>query len=1210
MPMETAFRFLLPKGFGVIPYLAAVLWTAIGVLFSIGFSKMDEKESGDFNCKGAKIENINYVRGQCYGKYKERYYKSSFPVLLFVIINFSLAVMVYITYSLAIRRKFNRLSRGIRNCDPETQSRDQENALSEGYMLFIAYCCQLSTRIVFGVIFIILQTMLLYPLKLPSNFNCYLTNLTTQPRNSSDNAQHYTLYNCHNQRASKETHWLVGVVVVNGIFLAFNMIEGVYIFFRACSKRDFMQNSKFQTSHLYSFEEPQQLEEMIQLLRNIPHETQQQERTQQETDIPQELHQVEESNDHETNIPDVPSGPEQLLNLPLQEFIQNTKKMIKDDTHQPTQLLSLFPSPLGKGHPPKYLTLDQIYTNFVIVPDMADYEFTEDRQKNLQIYTRLGEKNETLRGPEDILNHEDKKILIVGRPGIGKTLSCTKILRDWASNKIFHKTPDNKIHFDFVFFVEFRKFKATTDLCLRELLILSTYFPTNELDDVVWNFILKNPQRVLLIFDGIDEFTLNSEISIGHIYESPYRNMVYEKMPLFALYVKLATGKLLYGAAIMTTTRPRAPSCIESITFNKTYEILGFSSEQVKEYVTKFAEEDKEAGDAVRRHITSNNNILSLCYVPASCFIICSSLFKMVKFSASTCPSLARLTDIYKRAVNIFYSRHDKELRNEHFTHKDFETNVLPTEEKEKLEKMAFKGIKEGIVKFKENEVNEMIDSTLFHHFPDHEYDPFNREEWFCFIHLTVQEFFAARYLVNNMSETDLRNFVSENIKEGKWQLVFQFLAGLMQDKDNLPSTIISDLLPVKTEEKQSAYYNEQWTENEEKKKTTCWPTSNEKDLAVTLIQCLNENSRMKEEAQRKLQQINFNCVNFIACHLTAVDCSSLVKVINVQQISHLDLSYNNIGPLGCFAICKLLKSSESQLSWLNLTHNQLTDEAAEYLAEAIHNNNCQLRKLNLTANNISHLGAQHLAKAINNNNCQIYTLDLTANDISHIGAQHLAEAINNNNCQLLALNLSYNNISHIGAQHLAEAINNNNNCQLRTLYLSHNKISDIGAQHLAEAINNNNCQLRTLNLSHNNISHIGAQHLAEAINNNNCQLHTLNLSHNNISDIGAQHLAKAINNNNCQLRTLNLWQNYLTDIGAGHLAKAINNNKCQLRTLNLSENKISDTGAQNLAKAISNKNCQLRTLNLSYNHAITSFGKQYARNLLSNSHFKCELIL
>ena len=33
------------------------------------------------------------------------------------------------------------------------------------------------------------------------------------------------------------------------------------------------------------------------------------------------------------------------------------------------------------------------------------------------------------------------------------------------------------------------------------------------------------------------------------------------------------------------------------------------------------------------------------------------------------------------------------------------------------------------------------------------------------------------------MSETELRNSVSWNIKNDKWKLVFQFLAGLMEDK-------------------------------------------------------------------------------------------------------------------------------------------------------------------------------------------------------------------------------------------------------------------------------------------------------------------------------------------------------------------------------------------------------------------------------------------
>ncbi|CAH3150753.1 unnamed protein product, partial [Pocillopora meandrina] len=911
-----------PKTFGKIHYVTVVFWILIGVIFLAIFADMENSEPRfDFRCGAAKSQNIDLVRGICYEKYQEQYNKFALPVYGFVIVNFVLIIFVCVIYSQIVRPTVNRLSRSIRNGDPERQSRNQENALSTGYKLFIAYCSQLFTRLVLGVVFIILQTQLLYPLKFPSKFHCHLTDGTTQPTNSSDNAHHSTLHACHNQRAVKKASWMDAVLVVNVIFVVGILIEIVYIFVRACKERDFMQNSKFQASHLNPPEESQQQEERTQLVTNNPHDPQRQERT--ETNIPQEVHHVEESKDHETNIPHQPSGPEQFVKSPLQKFILNTKKMIMDDTYQPPQLQSLFPSPPGKGHPPKHLTLDQIYTNLVVVPDMAEYDFTEDRRKNLQIYARSGEKNETPRGPEDILNHENKNILIVGRPGIGKTLCCTKILRDWASNKVFHKTPDDKIHFDAAFFVKFRLFNTASDLTLRELLTRSTYSPRNKLDEEVWNYILENPQKVLLIFDGIDEFKDKSKIGTENK-KPQFKNSVDEKMPLSALYVKLTTGILLKGAAVLTTTRPTALSRIESIRFDKTLEILGFSSEQVEEYVTKFAEEDKEAGDTVKRHITSNINILSLCYIPASCFIICSSLFKMVKFYTPRGLNLpTSLTGIYKRA--------------------------------------------------------------------------------FCFIHLTMQEFFAAKHLTN-MSETELKTFVQMNIKEGKWQLVFQFVAGLMENKKTLPSEIITDLLPVKTEEKESVVYNVQWTGNEEKTKVTCWPTDDERHLAVTLMKCLNENSRMKSEAQRKLQQINFNYVNFIRCDLTAVDCSSLVNVINVHQISHLDLSVNNIGPLGCLEICRLLKCRESQLSWLNLTGNQLTDEAAKYLAEAINNNNCQLRMLILYRNKISDIGAQHLAEAINNNNCQLRMLNLFLNNITKAGEQKARNLLSNSQskCQLI----------------------------------------------------------------------------------------------------------------------------------------------------------------------------------------------------------------
>ena len=530
---------------------------------------------------------------------------------------------------------------------------------------------------------------------------------------------------------------------------------------------------------------------------------------------------------------------------------------------------------------------------------------------------------------------------------------------------------------------------------------------------------------------------------------------------------------------------------------------------------------------------------------------MCTILSQIMKFDSTAGVNLpSKLTEIFKIAVKVFYVKHAKDFRDKRFTRQDFESDDLLLAVKEKFEKLgriAFDGLKKEELILGGNEVRGMEDNALFHRLPDRQTDRFQHEPQFCFIHPTMQEFFAAMHLVN-MKEKELRKFVSKNIKNGKWQLVFQFLAGLMEDKTHLKSKIITDFLPVKTFETER---HEQWTQNKDKRKVTYWPAADKEILAATLIKCFNENSRMKEEAQRKLKKIKFSFVNFVACDLTAADCSSLLDVINVQQIAHLDLSFNEIGPSGGFEICKLLKCKNSQLSWLNLTSNQLADEGAEYLAEAL-NNNCQLRTLSIANNGISDIGAQHLAEAINN--CQLHTLILAANGILGIGAEYLAKAIKNN-CQLHTLGLAHSKISDIGAWHLAEAIKSNN-CQLRDLIISGNKISDDGAQYLADAIKiNHNCQLSSLNLETNDISDNGAQCLAEAITNCKCQLRTLNLRANHIKDDGARYLAEAITNCECQLRTLNLEANCITDIGAQHLAAANNNNNSRQYTLELSLN-------------------------------------------------------
>ena len=382
--MDNLKELLAPKTFNKVSHAAVVIWILIGIIFLGIFADAENGESRyDFRCGGAKSEKIDLVRGKCFELYEKKYNKHALPTYGFVIMNFFLIGTVCVIYSKIVSPTVDQLSPSARNGDLERQSPDQERA---GKKLFIAYCCQLFTRIVLGVLFMVLQTQILYPLDFPSSFSCYLTsegNSTGVIQNSK------TLHECHNQRATKKNSWMCAVLVVNGIFLSSILMETVYIFLRAWREDTFMKNSSFLEAHL--------------------------------------------------NIPHLLSKPEQFQETLLQEFIANTKKVIKEETNKPPQLRSPFSSTPGEGHSAKHLTLDQIYTKLVVVPDRAEYDFSGDRWEKLAVYARSGEKNITPRGLEDIINNEDRKVLIVGRPGIGKTLCCSKILRDWAFNKVFLK---------------------------------------------------------------------------------------------------------------------------------------------------------------------------------------------------------------------------------------------------------------------------------------------------------------------------------------------------------------------------------------------------------------------------------------------------------------------------------------------------------------------------------------------------------------------------------------------------------------------------------------------------------------------------------------------------------------------------------------------------------------------------------------------------
>ena len=471
--------------------------------------------------------------------------------------------------------------------------------------------------------------------------------------------------------------------------------------------------------------------------------------------------------------------------------------------------------------------------------------------------------------------------------------------------------------------------------------------------------------------------------------------------------------------------------------YNRAAEILGFTTEQVNDYVGKFTKLEDKA-ETIKKHITSNLNLLAFCYIPAIRFIICSCLLELLGNTTGLISLPTRLTEIYSTAIKMFYFSYDdgqyrhNKTEGQQFFLKPFKE--LPSSVQKvftSLGKIAFNGIQEGRLIFESHEVNSLESNGLFHRLPDTKDHPLaDGREQYCFLHLTLQEFLAAKYLVDTLSSEQLRGFVSDHIKDGAWKVVMQFVAGLLAEKEGQSTDIFSDLLPSKTFTYEvEIKMNE---DSEERTETlTCWPAYHENRLlVVTLFNCMYENKASDREVQKKLAKIGCNALHFNRCNLSHLDCLALVHALkSVEGILDFDLSNNNFQSLACIEIAKLLRGNEHNQGFcrqLNLSQNQITDKGVEQLSAALTHTNCKLSSLNLWRNKITDKGVEYLSAALTHTNCKINSLNLSDNKITDKGVEYLSAALKHPDCKLNSLILSDNQTTDKGVNSIYTALKHN----------------------------------------------------------------------------------------------------------------------------------------------------------------------------------------
>ena len=768
---------------------------------------------------------------------------------------------------------------------------------------------------------------------------------------------------------------------------------------------------------------------------------------------------------------------------------------------------------------------------------LAPFPWCEDFQFQLSdIYTRLRmvsrEKKARATAEQRVVEtteifkpHDEcrkpRKVLIEGKPGMGKTTYCNKVAYDWAVK--IKKEGDFFPEFEMVLLLKCSDVEIESDLwgAIDDQLLPDEIHQKER--EKFFEFIRQNQSKVLLILDGLDELPSS-------------------KLPEFTDIIQ---GKMLPLCHLVVTARHEAGIPMRKVC-DTLLEIEGFTYQDSKEFIHKYFAGKDDLAEKLLDKIQNEKRLKEMTANPLNTALLC---LLCEDFEGILPESRTQLYLEIVQCVLIRYrKKKDLPVENEDLI-------KIYEDELKRLGLIALYGVYEDN-KYCEDKKLAKKDADL-HGFGFLSAQPGSSKRRPCmcygFTHKSFQEFFAAHYLCCQLvsKETSPEILVTDTRYFGELREVLKFTCGLLavRSKEIAEALIISIANKLNNE--------------------------NVRECLPVALECIKESKIESNNFHMELARTFGACLAFQQgdIKLEGIDDASAAVLAAVLEanttLTNLNLFNNNLGPAGAESLATALKTNKT-LTDLYLAGNNLGPAGAESFARAL-KTNTTLRNLNLSSNNLGPAGAELPARALKRNKT-LTNLYLADNSIGPAGAESLAIALKINTT-LTNLNLSRNKLGPAGAESFATALKTNTT--LTNLNLSSNDLGPAGAEPLATALKTNKT-LTNLYLANNSIGLAGADTLATALKTNTT-LTNLVLSRNNLGPAGAESLATAPKTNT-SLTNLDLSRNNFGPAGAESLAKALKTNTT-LKNVGLYGNNLGRAGAEELAKALKTNTTQGRSV-------------------------------
>ena len=384
--------------------------------------------------------------------------------------------------------------------------------------------------------------------------------------------------------------------------------------------------------------------------------------------------------------------------------------------------------------------LELVYTKLGIVP----------RKKNgWQKTNKIVELSDIF--DKDLGSDENPRLILMeGNPGIGKTTLCLKLAHDWANGKMPSKFPPVQL----VFLIKCRDMEGDILNAINEQLL-----PTDRdsLKINLDNFIKKQPGKIMLIVDGLDE--------------TPDAASKYIK--------SLLTRKCLRDWYVVATSRQDKGLKVRKH-FDTLLEIEGYSTTDIVEYIRRYFKdkEDPSLGATLIDNIETDIKLQTLATNPLNTVLLC------VVFEEYRGKLPSTVTELYENIVFCITKRYCEKYSLE------VEDTVLERS-KETLGKLAYNGLLEDSLSFRESDLKTLNDETIQctemgFLYKEVSEQKIKQDHTYWFLHKTFQEYLSAFYLTEIVKRQELTvgNMIDELKDTERFMQVFKFVSGMLHKKD------------------------------------------------------------------------------------------------------------------------------------------------------------------------------------------------------------------------------------------------------------------------------------------------------------------------------------------------------------------------------------------------------------------------------------------